>query len=345
MAITTSIAKTDLLKEQIFKAARLLQTGKNIVFPTETVYGLGADITHLSAVNRIFQIKERPTNHPLIVHFADLGQISHWAENIPSQAKKLIEYFWPGPLTIILPKSRHVPYCVTGGQDTVGLRIPDHPVAIALLKTLGPQKAVVAPSANRFGCLSPTAALHISKEISAEVSMILDGGPCKIGLESTIISFCDLKPVLLRPGGIPLNAIEEILNQNIIVSVNHSNNLRASGTLASHYAPRTPLEVWPTETLQHRVDELLNQKYHVAILSWSEAFYSQHQTTEKIIKSLKHHRMPSDPFDYGYHLYAKLHHLDDEGYDRLLIEMPPSLPDWLAVHDRLQRASHHFAIR
>lgn len=345
MTITTSIAEADLLKEQIFKAAKLLQNGKNIIFPTETVYGLGADITHPIAVKKIFQIKERPTNHPLIVHFADLGQVSYWAEDIPNQARKLIEYFWPGPLTIILPKSRHVPYCVTGGQDTVGLRIPDHPVAIALLKALGPQKAVVAPSANQFGRLSPTAALHVSEEISNKVSMILDGGPCKVGLESTIISFCGLKPVLLRPGGIPLSMIEEILNQNITTPINHSNDLRAPGMLASHYAPRTPLEVWPTETLQPRIEELLNQKYRIAILSWSKTPYSSHQITEKIIRYLKNHRMPSDPINYGHHLYASLHHLDDEGYDRLLIEMPPDLPDWFAVHDRLKRASHHFAIR
>lgn len=197
MTTTTSIAKTESLTEQIFKAATLLQAGKNIVFPTETVYGLGADITHSAAVNRIFQIKERPITHPLIVHFADLEQISYWAENIPSQAKKLMEYFWPGPLTIILPKSRHVPYYVTGGQDTVGLRIPDHPVAITLMKILGLQKAVVAPSANRFGRLSPTAATHISDEIRSNVDMILDGGSCKVGLESTIISFVIYSPFSL----------------------------------------------------------------------------------------------------------------------------------------------------
>lgn len=345
MAITGSIAKTESLKGQIFEAAQLLLTGKNIVFPTETVYGLGADITHLIAVNRIFQIKKRPTNHPLIVHFAELEQISYWAENIPSQAKKLIEYFWPGPLTVILPKSRHVPYCVTGGQDTVGLRIPDHPVAIALLKALGSQKAVVAPSANRFGRLSPTSAIHISEEISSKVSMVLDGGPCRVGLESTIISFCDPKPVLLRPGGIPLNAIEELLNQKVTVQINHSSNLRAPGMIASHYAPRTPLEILSTETLEIRINELLNQKYRIAILSWSDMFYSTLQNTDKTANRYKYYRMPFDPVDYGHCLYDKLHQLDDGNYDRLLIEMPPDMPDWFAVHDRLQRAGHHFTIR
>lgn len=339
MAITASIAKAELLTEDILKAAELLQSGKNIVFPTETVYGLGADITHSTAVNRIFEIKERPADHPLIVHFADLEQISYWAKNISSQARKLVENFWPGPLTIILPKSKHVPYCVTGGQDTVGLRIPDHPVAISLLKILGPQKAVVAPSANRFGRLSPTSAAHVSEEISSKVSMVLDGGPCKVGLESTIISFCDPKPRLLRPGGIPLNTIEEILNQKVTVSINHNNNLRAPGMIASHYAPRTPLEVWSTEALDHRIDELLAQEHRIVILFWSDVFNSGQQ------QRFKYLRMPSDPVDYGHHLYAKLHHLDNERYDRLLIEMPPNLPDWLAVHDRLKRASHHFSIR
>lgn len=344
MAITTIISKTGSLEEKIFKAVEFLLAGKNIIFPTETVYGLGADITHPTAVNQIFQIKGRPSNHPLIVHFADIGQISYWAENVPSQAKKLIEHLWPGPLTLILPKSQHVPYYVTGGQDTVGLRIPDHFVAIALLRALGPTKAVVAPSANRFGCLSPTDVIHVSKEISNKVSMILDDGPCKVGLESTIISFCDAKPTLLRPGGIPLKVIEELLCQKISVQNKQDNSLRTPGMLASHYAPQTPLEVWPSDSLQYRIDELLAQNYRIAIVSWSNNAYSTPQTPEA---TTKHHcakfSMPSNPIDYGYQLYAKLHYLDNRDYDRLLIEMPPALPDWLAVHDRLQRASYHFS--
>lgn len=342
MTITTIINKTESLEEKIFKAVKFLLAGKNIIFPTETVYGLGADITHPMAVNQIFQIKGRPSNHPLIVHFSDIEQISYWAENVPSQAKKLIEHLWPGPLTLILPKSQYVPYYVTGGQDTVGLRIPDHSVAIALLRALGPTRAVVAPSANLFGCLSPTDAIHISKEISSKVSMLLDSGPCKVGLESTIINFCDAKPTLLRPGGIPLKVIEELLCQKITVQNKQNNNPRAPGMLASHYAPQTPLEVWPSDSLQYRIDELLEQNCHIAIVSWSNNAYSSPQTSEEIPK----HRctkfsMPSNPIDYGQQLYAKLHYLDDRNYDRLLVEMPPTLPDWLAVHDRLQRASYH----
>lgn len=345
MVSTTISTKTESLKEKIFKAAKFLLAGKNIIFPTETVYGLGADITHPMAVNQIFKIKGRPSDHPLIVHFADIGQISYWAENVPTQAKKLIEHLWPGPLTLILPKSQHVPYCVTGGQDTVGLRIPDHFVAIALLRTLGPNRAVVAPSANRFGCLSPTRATHVNNEISRKVSMILDGGPCKVGLESTIISFCDSKPTLLRPGGIPLRTIEELLSQKILVQNKQNNGPRVPGMLASHYAPQTPLEVWPSDALQYRIDELLVQNYRIAILSWSTNTntYSSHQTPEEITKyHLAKFSISSNPIDYGQQLYAKLHYLDHQGYDRLLVEMPPNLPDWLAVHDRLQRASYHF---
>ena len=166
---------------QIAAAVALLKAGGTVAFPTETVYGLGADVYNSSAVQRIFEIKKRPENHPLIVHFADPSRLHHWAREMPEQARKLAEYFWPGPLTLILPRSRHVPKNVTGGQDTVGLRVPDHPVALALLNALGPEGALAAPSANRFGRVSPTTAAHVHDEFGNAVDMILDGGAVQGG--------------------------------------------------------------------------------------------------------------------------------------------------------------------
>ena len=170
-------------------AARILCAGGTVAFPTETVYGLGADVTNLNAIQKIYKIKQRPIDHPLIVHISDISHLDYWAQAIPASAWKLAQQFWPGPLTLILRRSRHIADNVTGGQDTVGLRIPAHPVALTLLNELGPEKALAAPSANRFGRISPTTAAHVREELGCDVDMILEGGACEVGLESTIISF------------------------------------------------------------------------------------------------------------------------------------------------------------
>ena len=324
-----------LLEENIARAATLLESGKNVAFPTETVYGLGADITNASAISRIFEIKGRPTNHPLIVHFAEIDRLDYWANNVPESAWKLAAHFWPGPLTLILPKSSHVPLTVTGGQDTVGLRVPDHPIALALLKALGENKALAAPSANRFGRLSPTSAIHVQQELGDKISMILDGGICKIGLESTIISFCDSIPLLLRPGGISITAIEEVLNQKIELNKNLKHSLATPGTHASHYAPNTRLEVWSTEFIHQRALALSAEGLQVALIIRADSDQLIHIQNDNIYHIL----MSANPIEYGQQLYATLRMLDEKNFSRILAEAPPDDIPWLAISDRLQRAS------
>lgn len=320
--------------DQIVTAATLLRAGGVVAFPTETVYGLGADVSNFSAVRRVFEIKKRPADHPLIVHFADSSRLHHWAREIPEQAWQLAEYFWPGPLTLILPRSRHVPENVTGGQDTVGLRVPDHPVALALLNALGPEGALAAPSANRFGRLSPTTAAHVREELGDTVDMVLDGGACKVGLESTIVGFNDHAAIILRPGGISLEALEEVLGGKVIAPGRRKQAVRVPGSLASHYAPDTPLELWLTESLWQRALELEAQGLRTVIMTWSD---QNPERPER--RNLAHFAMPAEPKVYGSRLYATLRRLDNERFDRLLIEAPPDDPAWMAITDRLQRAA------
>lgn len=323
------------MHKTIVAAATLLRAGGTVAFPTETVYGLGADISVPSAIHQVFEIKKRPTNHPLIVHFADITQLPRWSQEIPESAWKLAEHFWPGPLTLILQRSHRIPTTVTGGQNTVGLRIPDHPVALALLNTLGADTAIAAPSANRFGRISPTTASHVREELGEAVGMILDGGACKVGLESTIVSFSNSATTVLRPGGIPLAALEEVLNDRIILASKLNLTERAPGTHASHYAPTTPLEVCPTGCIHSRTLELAAQGLRTAIITWSNCLSDQPPT-----KNMVRFPMPHQPIAYGNQLYATLHKFDQENFDCLLIETPPESPDWLTINDRLYRASH-----
>jgi len=323
------------LHAQIETAAAILRQGGVVAFPTETVYGLGADASNPAAVRRIFEIKGRPADHPLIVHLADESQLSHWAREVPDAARLLARYFWPGPLTLILPRSQHVSDVVTGGQDTVGLRVPNHPVALALLRAMGPTGALAAPSANRYGRISPTTAEHVREELGNTVDMILDGGSCQVGLESTIVRFVGNTVTVLRPGGIPLAALEEVLQQKIAVVDSTGSSIRVSGSLLSHYAPVTPLEILPSADLWGRACELEAQGLCVATLEWSapDAIHPEHA---RIVRST----MPADPAAYGQLLYATLRQLDGAHFDRLLAEAPPKTAGWLAVADRLRRASY-----
>ena len=321
---------------EIDDAAALLKKGGVVAFPTETVYGLGAEVSHPPGVARIFEIKKRPLDHPLIVHFADASWLSHWAREVPPQARRLAERFWPGPLTLILPRSRHVPENVTGGQETVGLRIPDHPVAFALLKELGPDRALAAPSANRFGHVSPTTAAHVREEFGDELDMILDGGPCQVGLESTIVGFNGQTAVILRPGGIQLAALMEVLNGNVVLSQGAERPVRVPGALPSHYAPATPLELLPADHLWRRVVELEAKGMRVALMGWQRYSPPRHRPeNESIVFSA----MPGEPEEYARQLYATLRRLDRQHFDRLLVEMPPETAAWVAITDRLRRAS------
>ena len=325
-------------QDQITAAALILREGGTVAFPTETVYGLGADVTSPDAINKIYQIKQRPIDHPLIVHIGDVSHLHYWAQAIPDSAWKLANHFWPGPLTLILQRSRHIPDSVTGGQDTVGLRIPAHPVALALLEALGPEKALAAPSANRFGRISPTTAAHVQEELGAAVDMILDGGACEVGLESTIISFHDQSPKILRPGGITLSALESALDSPVMLAHNTSQTIRTSGSLPAHYAPATPLKIYSTEHLwDHALAlALATQGLRVLVMTWSDI--GQLRPSDQSIEQFS---MPADPITYGQQLYAKLRQFDQAAFDYMIIEAPPDRPSWLAITDRLQRASYN----
>lgn len=318
----------------IVAAAARLRAGGVVAFPTETVYGLGADISNPSAVRRIFEIKGRPADHPLIVHFADAARLQYWVQEVPEAAWQLAERFWPGPLTLILPRSRHVPPDVTGGQDLVGLRIPDHPVALALLNELGSEKALAAPSANRFGRVSPTTAAHVQEELGHAVDMILDGGACKVGLESTIVGFSGQTATILRPGGVSLAALAEVLHGKVVLPQAKNATVRVPGALASHYAPATPLEVWPAGSLWQRVRELAVRGRQLVVLGWSEPGPVSPESS-----NILYFPMPREAAIYGSQLYATLRRFDNGRFDYLLVEAPPVDPAWLAVADRLQRAS------
>ncbi|SEG03454.1 L-threonylcarbamoyladenylate synthase [Nitrosomonas ureae] len=323
--------------DQIIAAAQILRTGGTVAFPTETVYGLGADVTNPVAIDKIYTIKQRPTNHPLIVHIGSISHLHYWAQAIPDSAWKLVNHFWPGPLTLILPRSDRIPDSVTGGQDTVGIRFPAHPVALALLRALGPEKALAAPSANRFGRISPTLAAHVHQELGNAVDMILDGGACDVGLESTIVSFHDEIPQILRPGSITLSALEAALNSSVILA-HHINNrsIRTSGSLPAHYAPTTPLRVYSNTQIWQHAFILAEKNLRVLVITWSNT--DKPKFSNQFIEQFS---MPEDPVAYGRQLYAKLRQFDQAEFDYMLIESPPDHPSWLAIADRLQRAGYH----
>jgi L-threonylcarbamoyladenylate synthase len=325
------------LDDRLTSTVALLRAGGVVAFPTETVYGLGADVSNPAALRRVFEIKGRPTDHPLIVHIAAASELPRWAREVPEQAWRLAEEFWPGPLTLILPRSECVSDSVTGGQDTVGLRVPDHPLALALLKALAPEKALAAPSANRFGRVSPTSAAHVCEELGDAVDMILDGGSCEVGLESTIVGFTGETAVILRPGGIPLGALAKVLDGSIAVSGDAKRAMRVPGSLSSHYSPATPLELQPCHDLVRRAFELEASGLRIALMGWSSEYMRQARNPENI--KAMHFPMPAEPLDYGRKLYATLRFIDHQNFDHLLVEAPPDEPDWMAVADRLRRAS------
>ncbi|MBX3630439.1 MAG: threonylcarbamoyl-AMP synthase [Nitrosomonas sp.] len=325
-------------RNQISTAAAILDNGGIVAFPTETVYGLGADATNPAAVRKIYDIKQRPADHPLILHIGDIARMEHWSQDIPESAWMLAERFWPGPLTLILKRSRHVPDCVTGGQDTVGIRMPAHAIALALLNAIRPEKAIAAPSANLYGKISPTTSAHVQATLAGKVDMILDGGPCAIGLESTIVHVDHQTVSILRPGGIAVSAIESALNQSVILTHHNSRQtIRVSGALPAHYAPSTPLRLHTQAEIYKLALELAEQHFQIAVITWSDIDPRLFSTPE-----IRHIAMPPDPVEYGKQLYAVLHRCDRIGLDFILMESPPQKPAWLAVADRLQRASQAY---
>lgn len=317
----------------IAAAARLLEQGELVALPTETVYGLGADAENPEAVAKIYAAKGRPQDHPVIVHLAPEADLAYWACDIPPEAHQLAAAFWPGPLTMILKRAANIPAAVSGGQDTVGLRCPAHPVAIALLQEFkGGRGGVAAPSANKFGAVSPTTARHVHDEFGADASVaaILDGGQSEVGIESTIVDLSRLAthgPVLLRPGHISADAIAAVIDA--MPAAPDAAAPRASGTLESHYAPHTPVAMQDSATLALTLERLLRAGRKVALIHYSE-FPRAHADL----------RLPASPDGFAHALYAALRAMDHSGAELILVEAPPLDPAWLGVNDRLRRAAH-----
>lgn len=309
------------MNPELRSAAEILGRGGLVAFPTETVYGLGADASNAQAVARLYAVKGRPAGHPVIIHFASAEHAFAWARDVPDEARILATKFWPGPLTLILKRSDKARDFVTGGQDNVGLRVPSHPVAHELLALF--EGGVAAPSANRFGRVSPTSAAHVREDLGADVDLVLEGGPSKVGIESTIVDLSGSAPVLLRPGHISREDLERVLQHPVGEKAEQSP--RHSGGLERHYAPRTPARLVPSYDLDKEIARL---KEKVAVLAFS-------RPDERVDYWL---RMPRDPQTYAHKLYAALRALDTAGCEEILVEAPPQAPEWAAVRDRLQRA-------
>ena len=315
----------------IQEAVAILKRGGLVAFPTETVYGLGADASNPVAVARLYKVKGRPADHPVIVHLGDVRQLAHWARDIPESATQFAARFWPGPLTLVLKRAAGVGDYLTGGQDTVGLRVPGHPIALELLRQFGGDNderrliGVAAPSANKFGRISPTTAEHVRNDLGDEVDLILDGGPCEIGIESTIVDLSRGRPVLLRPGRIGAEEIEAALR--VETGPRDRSAPRAPGTLETHYAPQRPLRLVAPKHWDELLARASNRR---GVLSFRQRPAS---TTAAMWITL-----PSDPERYGHELYASLRALDASGCEEILVEAPPESARWEGVRDRLARA-------
>ena len=328
--------------DEIRRAADILESGGLVAFPTETVYGLGADAENPVAVAKIYAAKGRPPNHPLIVHLAPEADIGHWADDIPEAAKKLMAAFWPGPLTLILKKAPQVPDAATGGQNSIGLRCPSHPVAQALLRAFRQGRGgVAAPSANKFGHVSPTTAQHVMDEFGGgasnggRIGMILDGGQSEVGIESTILDLSRWQthgPVLLRPGHVSAAAIAEVIG--VLPQVPDAAAPRASGTLEAHYAPRTPVALVPVGEFLATATQLTATGKRFAMLR-----HSAPPSPDAVAQVV----LPPTLEGYAHGLYAALRALDRAQADLILVEVPPSDPAWQGVNDRLRRAAHDSA--
>jgi len=307
---------------QVRRAAEILKRGGLVGFPTETVYGLGADACSREAVARLYAAKRRPADHPVIVHFADAKSAFAWARQVPEGAKKLAAKFWPGPLTLVLKRSKKAGDFVTGGQDSIGLRVPSHPVAQELLKAFG--GGIAAPSANRFGQISATTAAHVRADLGDDAELVLDGGPSEVGIESTIVDLSGEQAVLLRPGRISRPELEKVLGS--LIEEKRADSPRHSGGLERHYAPRTHARLVPAHELDREIARLGDR---VAVLAFS-------RPDERVDYWL---RMPREPLGYAQRLYAALRELDAAGCESILIEAPPEAPEWAGVRDRLLRAT------
>lgn len=339
------------MRESIYEAVRLLQAGELVAFPTETVYGLGADAANPEAVAKIFAAKGRPADHPVIVHLPGAGHIEHWAMEVPQMAWDLAEAFWPGPLTLILKRAPTVPHVVTGGQETVGLRAPAHPLALALLRAYaqagggrGGMCGIAAPSANRFGRISPTEAAHVREELGDAVALVLDGGACDVGIESTIIDLSDraAPPRILRPGHVTPAQIAAVVGvmpavpdmsgktQNAVQAPS-AGLPRAPGVLAAHYAPRTPMRVTSAAELAGVLAALHQAGQSVALIAHSPSAASLPVRSWCLL--------PDEAEGFARGFYAALRAVDRERHDVIVVEAVPETGEWAAIADRIRRAA------
>ncbi len=316
----------------ISAAAEALCRGELVAFPTETVYGLGANAADEAAIARLYAAKGRPTNHPVIVHIARFEHLQHWVREIPPAAGVLAAACWPGPLTLVLPRAPQVLDSITGGQDTVAVRCPSHPTAIALLEACAARGVwgLVAPSANRFGRISPTTAAHVTAEFGATLAQVLDGGPCAVGIESTIVDVSGATPRVLRPGMLSADRIASLLATPLAAA--DAAAPRVSGGLTAHYAPRTPLQLLDAAGCAARADALIRLGHRVAVLASAHVLAGLGKDCETLPAA-------DAPAAYAQTLYANVRTLDALGCVEILVEHPPPGPDWAGIHDRLNRAA------
>ncbi len=312
--------------DSIAAAVAVLRRGGLVGLPTETVYGLAADAENELAVRRIFAVKGRPSTHPLIVHVAHAGAMSQWATEVPPEAHMLAAAFWPGPLTLVLRRSSRASDAVTGGQETVALRVPGHPVALAVLRVFN--GGVAAPSANRFGQVSPTRAEHVREDLGADVDLVLDGGPARVGVESTIVDLSGDEPVLLRPGGVPVEAVEKVLGHRI--SRVPGRKMRAPGLLPSHYAPRAGVLLAEPGAAVAKALSLAEGGRRVAVAV---------PESVEVPAPLVALRIPADVEGLARELYGVFRAADEAKVDVVVISVPGEEGLGLAVADRLRRAA------
>jgi L-threonylcarbamoyladenylate synthase len=316
-----------LPQDEIDQAVEALRAGEVVAFPTETVYGLGGDASNPDAVRKVFELKGRPATHPLIVHIESARSLERWALSVPPAAAALAGKFWPGPLTLILRRAPAVDLAITGGQDTVAVRVPGHPVAQQLLRAFG--SGIAAPSANRYGRISPTRPEHVSDEFGDDVRIVLDGGDCKIGLESTIVSCVDTVPRILRPGALTLTQLRTVVPE---LQAGPDNGApRVPGSDAKHYAPRTSLSIVPSRTLEEVVGQLTEHRERIAVLAMRPP-----RVANKYMTWINAGRRADV---YGRELYVNLRTLDKSGAKEILVEEVPAGEAWDAVRDRLHRAA------
>jgi L-threonylcarbamoyladenylate synthase len=321
----TSIVPADAAS--IRQAAALLRRGGLVAFPTETVYGLGADAENAAAVRAMFAAKGRPADHPVIMHLADTALVDQYAAEVPPASRKLAAAFWPGPMTLVLRRGKRVSDLVTGGLETVGIRVPAHPIAHALLQEFG--GPIAAPSANRFGRVSCTRAEHVADELGQRVDLILDGGECPVGLESTIIDVSGCDPAILRPGAVTAEQVAAVLGKPLASPTTQAPQV--SGSLPSHYAPRAQVEIVAAEKISSRAKELAEEGKKVAILAANPPPVSG---ANIVLLSA-----PSEDEAFAHELYALLRRADELGCDVILTTLPAAHGLGVAIADRLSRAA------